>query len=209
MRAAAQLKRSSRGQPGGVPAASGVSDALPRGAIAPFRIVSLNEAGGRKEARLQLEQEPKVEGALVALDDRPLASRIAHAVVAYVWYVGKTLWPLRLGVFYPYPAWPAWEIAVAALVIATVAWIALRLRHTAPWVVAGLAWFALGLFPVIGIFQAGGQGMADRFTYLPAIGLVVAVVWSLDAAIRAPGARAAVAGTSVPTLPSPNGGMPL
>jgi tetratricopeptide (TPR) repeat protein len=137
------------------------------------------------------------QGALVTLDGRPLSSRIAHAIVSYVWYAWKTAWPTRLAIFYPYPAWSGWQIAGALLVIGTTALVAAAMRRRAPWIASGLAWFVVGLAPVIGIFQAGGQGMADRFTYVPAIGLLVAVVWSLDAAVRTRGARAALAGAGV------------
>src|SRR6185503_949323 len=99
-----------------------------------------------------------MQGALVALDNRSLFARVAHAIVAYVWYVAKTIWPSDLGVFYPYPAWATWQIGAAMLLVAVTVATVVRTRHSAPWIGAGLAWFALGLLPVIGIFQAGGQG---------------------------------------------------
>jgi Flp pilus assembly protein TadD len=137
------------------------------------------------------------QGALVTLDGRPLTARIAHAIVSYVWYAWKTAWPTRLAIFYPYPAWSGWQVAGALLVIGVTAALASATRRRAPWIAAGLAWFVIGLTPVIGLFQAGGQGMADRFTYVPAIGLLVAIVWSLDAAVRTRAARAALAGATI------------
>jgi len=137
------------------------------------------------------------QGALVALGQRPLPARVAHAVISYVWYASKTLWPTDLAVFYPQPAWSGWQVAGAGLLVAATALAAVRMRRTAPWVAAGLAWFAIGLFPVIGLFQAGGQGMADRFTYLPSIGLVVALVWTLHEGARTRVVRSAVAGATV------------
>jgi tetratricopeptide (TPR) repeat protein len=138
-----------------------------------------------------------MQGALVALDNRSLPARLAHAIVAYVWYAGKTIWPTDLAVFYPYPAWTGWQLGGAMMLVAATVTVVVRTRHSAPWVGAGLAWFALGLLPVIGIFQAGGQGMADRFTYMPAIGLMTAVVWTLHHAARTRMLRAVLAGTTV------------
>ena len=137
------------------------------------------------------------QGALVALDQRSFVTRILHALGSYVWYVGKTLWPTDLAVFYPYPAWNGLHVAGAALAIGATAYVAVRVRRSAPWIAAGLAWFAIGLVPVIGLFQAGGQGMADRFTYLPAIGLLTALVWTVHSAALTPRGRAAVAGATV------------
>jgi Flp pilus assembly protein TadD len=133
------------------------------------------------------------QGAFVALEDRSVATRLVHALVAYVWYAGKSVWPTELGVFYPYPSWSGWQMAAALIALGGAAALAVAVRRRAPWITAGLAWFAIGLVPVSGLFQAGGQGMADRFTYLPAIGLTVAVVWTFDAAVRLRAARAACA----------------
>jgi tetratricopeptide (TPR) repeat protein len=137
------------------------------------------------------------QGALVALDGRPLGTRVGHAIVSYLWYAWKTVWPTRLAIFYPYPTWSVWTVAGAVLVIGGVARLAVTTRRRAPWLVAGLAWFAIGLAPVIGLFQAGGQGMADRFTYVPSIGLATAVVWSLYEGVRSRAGRAALAGSAI------------
>jgi hypothetical protein len=137
------------------------------------------------------------QGGLVALDQRSLPTRLAHALVSYVWYAWKTLWPADLAVFYPYPTWTVAQIAGATIVIAATVLVAVRTRRTAPWIAAGLAWFAIGLSPVIGLFQIGGQGMADRFTYLPAIGFITAVVWTLYEAARTARARTVLAGGAV------------
>jgi tetratricopeptide (TPR) repeat protein len=134
----------------------------------------------------------RADASMPTLAERPLAARVAHATVAYVWYAWKTVWPADLAVLYPYPSWSAWQIAGAALVLGLVGVVALAAHRRAPWTTFGLAWFAIGLFPVIGFFQAGSQGMADRFTYVPGIGLAIAVVWTLDALVRAPRARAAL-----------------
>ena len=128
---------------------------------------------------------------LVALDARPLGARVAHALVSYVWYAWKTAWPTNLAVFYPFPTWAPWQVAGAAVTVALAGMVAVATSKRAPWVVVGLAWFVVGLAPVIGIFQAGSQGMADRFAYLPSIGLLVAGVWTLHATVRSPARRTA------------------
>jgi tetratricopeptide (TPR) repeat protein len=75
--------------------------------------------------------------------------------------------------------------------------LAIGSRRTAPWITAGLAWFGIALLPVLGLLQAGDQGMADRFTYVPAIGLLMAVVWTLHTAAHTRQLRAALAGAVV------------
>jgi tetratricopeptide (TPR) repeat protein len=139
----------------------------------------------------------RLQGALVALDDRTIPTRLAHATCGYAWYAWKTIWPTNLGVFYPFPAWTWVQVAGAAAVIAAALVVAVRARRSAPWITAGLAWFAIGLLPVVGFFQVGGQGMADRFSYLPSIGFVTAVVWTVHETVRARSARAAFAGVGV------------
>jgi hypothetical protein len=131
-------------------------------------------------------------GALVTLSDNPLPMRIAHATVSYVWYVWKTAWPTGLAMFYPYPTWAGWQVVGSAALLAGAAVLAVVAWRRARWVTVGLAWWTIALFPVSGLFQAGSQGMADRFTYLPSIGLLVAIVWTLDALARTPRTRAAL-----------------
>jgi protein O-mannosyl-transferase len=121
-------------------------------------------------------------GSLIALDRVPLKLRLANAALSYVRYIGKTFWPVDLAVFYPFPdrGIPAWEVAgsVAALALAT--WLALRARHRRPWLMTGWCWFVLTLLPVIGIVQVGMQSIADRYLYVPMIGLLIAVSWQVS-----------------------------
>src|SRR5262249_54742433 len=124
--------------------------------------------------------------ATVSLETLPLADRLGNAVVSTVRYVGMMAWPTGLAVYYPFPApWPLGTIAAAAAVLIALGAAAVALRTSAPWVGFGVAWYMISLLPVIGIMQAGMQGMADRFTYLPSIGLLVAVVWSAAALVAA------------------------
>ena len=108
----------------------------------------------------------------------PLEARLANALVSYARYLGKTLWPSRLAVFYPYPSvWPAWQLAGAAVLLAAVTTVAIVHMRRRPYLLVGWLWFLGMLFPVSGVVQAGSQAMADRFTYLPLIGLFVMAAW--------------------------------
>ena len=120
-----------------------------------------------------------------------LGLRIANAFVAYVRYLGKTFWPESLAPMYFHPgAWPTPAVlgAVAVLVIVTTVfwWV----RRTRPWLLFGWFWFLGTLVPVIGLIQVGSQSMADRYMYVPILGLFTLVVWqSARLAIQWPRAR--------------------
>lgn len=118
----------------------------------------------------------------------PASERLGSAVTAGAVYLGETLWPTRLGVYYPY--WvgrPIWQSLAALTLLAAITVGAWRARRRAPYVAVGWAWFLVALAPVIGIVQVGGQAMADRYTYLPHVGLFIALVWAgADVAGRLP-----------------------
>jgi Flp pilus assembly protein TadD len=127
------------------------------------------------------------EGAVLALERIPLWARLANAVEAYAGYLGKTLWPLRLAVFYPHPGTTVslWGASAALLLVAAVTWGAIRWARARPYLPVGWLWYAGTLVPVIGLVQAGSQAMADRYTYLPLIGIFLAVSWgAADLAAR-------------------------
>jgi tetratricopeptide (TPR) repeat protein len=110
----------------------------------------------------------------------PLDTRVAHTLVAYCRYLSKALWPADLAVFYPYgPAPAAWQALGALLLLVAVTWATIRSRRRSPYLAVGWFWFLGTLVPVIGLIQVGDQGMADRFMYVPLIGLAVAVAWGL------------------------------
>src|SRR5207302_4994831 len=89
-----------------------------------------------------------------------------------------TVWPSGLAVFYPYRSeWPVWQVAGAAVLLMGVTILALVQMRRRPYLLVGWLWFLGMLFPVSGVVQAGSQAMADRFTYLPLIGLFVMVAW--------------------------------
>lgn len=126
----------------------------------------------------------------------PLATRAANALVAPWRYVWATLWPVKLGVFYPFPDHVA-PLAVAASVAAIGVCLALawRARCRWPWLLVGALWFLGMLVPVSGIVQVGRQGWADRYSYLPTIGLAIAFVWSAgELAVRWPVVRPTIRG---------------
>lgn len=107
-----------------------------------------------------------------------LSDRLANAVVSYARYLGKTLYPVDLAVLYPHPGqWPWWATTGAILLLGTIVAAAVRLAGRAPWFMTGWLWFLGTLVPVIGIVQVGLQSMADRYTYVPLIGVFVALVW--------------------------------
>jgi Flp pilus assembly protein TadD len=117
-------------------------------------------------------------GAVGGLEKYPLGGRVANALVAYVAYVVKTLKPTGLSALYPYdPALPIWRAALAGAALVGVTLLAVRQRRARPWFLVGWLWFLGTLVPVIGLVQVGMQSMADRYTYVPLVGLFVVIAW--------------------------------
>jgi tetratricopeptide (TPR) repeat protein len=117
--------------------------------------------------------------AMPQISNVPLLIRIANAAISYMRYVEKTIWPADLSILYPFPTRIAPSTAVVCGLLLIVATIAVVLyRRSAPWLFTGWCWFVVTLIPVIGIVQVGVQSMADRFTYIPHIGLFIAIVWT-------------------------------
>ena len=117
--------------------------------------------------------------ALVATEHLPLSTRLANAAATYVAYLGKFVWPARLAVFYPIPSegTPIWVVAAACGILVGITAAVFAVRRSHPYLLVGWLWYLGMLIPVIGIVQAGTQAMADRYTYLPQIGLGIALVW--------------------------------
>jgi hypothetical protein len=118
--------------------------------------------------------------AVVSTASLPVGERISNAVVSYVLYLGKTFWPADLAVPYPYShEWTLAQAADAALLLVAVsAWVLLRMRAM-PHLAVGWFWFLGTLVPVIGLVQVGLQFMADRYTYIPLIGIFIMLAWSI------------------------------
>ena len=132
--------------------------------------------------------------AVVPLAVSPLPGRLATAVVSYAAYLEKTIWPTALAVFYPRPAEiPWWHVATALAALALLSWAALRAAKHRPWAFSGWWWFAGMLVPVIGVVQVGEQALADRYTYLPGIGLALIAAWGAPEAARRLRLRASAA----------------
>lgn len=111
----------------------------------------------------------------------PLILRVVNLPVAYAFYIEKTFWPDNLCGFYPLPATPLFLDGIATglvLVGASVSFV--RLRRQYPWLIVGWLWFLGTLIPVIGLVQVGGQAMADRYMYIPSIGLFIMIAWGIN-----------------------------
>jgi len=120
-----------------------------------------------------------------ALNGIPFSSRLANAPVAFVTYLGKTFWPYDLTVFYPFPdQLPAWQIFGAIIVIIVISAAVILMAKRLPCVLAGWLWFAITLGPVIGIIPVGQFAMADRYHYLPSIGIAIMLAWGIPSLIR-------------------------
>ncbi len=115
-----------------------------------------------------------------SLEQVPLVARLENSLLSYGAYIGKTVWPVKLGVFYPHvgSGRSVLELSCLCLVFFLFSYGAFKIRRKAPWVFVGWFWFILSLLPVIGLIQSGNQGMADRFMYMPLLGLLIALVWS-------------------------------
>ena len=119
-------------------------------------------------------------GAVVSLESFSLQSRFANALVSYVSYIEKMIWPHHLAVFYPYPELlPIWKVAGAGLLLVFVSFLVILAARKRPYLVVGWFWYLGTLVPVIGLMQVGSQAMADRFSYVPLIGLFIMVIWSV------------------------------
>lgn len=119
-------------------------------------------------------------GGLNFTDNVPLPYRIGNAFVSTAIYLRQLVWPVRLGAFYPHLGsnLPLWEIVLAAILMIGLTAAAFALRKKQPWLLSGWLWFLVMLLPVIGIVQVGSQAHADRYSYLPQIGLCVAITWA-------------------------------
>ena len=109
----------------------------------------------------------------------PLDVRLKNAAYAYAMYVWKAFWPTRLALFYPHPlaSLAAWRLVVALLILAAVTGLAWKQRLTHRYLMVGWLWYLGTLVPVIGLVQVGDQAMADRYAYIPMLGIFVMVVW--------------------------------
>lgn len=131
----------------------------------------------------------------------PVSARIANAVVAYMVYLGKMLWPTNLAVLYPYLKDPSGPGVIAALTgLLGLSGLALALAARAPWVAVGWFWYLGTLVPVIGLVQVGNQSWADRYTYIPLIGIFIAVAFTATELVVAHAQRIVLGTVAVAVL---------
>jgi protein O-mannosyl-transferase len=120
-------------------------------------------------------------GAVGWTEQLPVLARINNTVVSYVAYIWQMLWPMKLAVFYPHPEnrLPPWEIILSLFLLIGITAAAIALRKQRPYFITGWLWYLGMLVPVIGLVQVGWQGRADRYTYLPQIGLYIVATWAV------------------------------
>ena len=124
-------------------------------------------------------------GAVASLEGFAPGVRIANAFVSYIIYIGKIIWPDNLAVFYPHPGLlPFWQVLGAVFLLIAVTVTVIRTAKRFPYLAVGWLWFAGTLVPVIGIVQVGSQAMADRYTYIPLIGLFVMAAWGIPELLK-------------------------
>jgi tetratricopeptide (TPR) repeat protein len=123
--------------------------------------------------------------AMASLQALPVDTRIANALVSYVKYIGMMIWPLDLAVFYPHPyKQPVWLVLGAFIALVAATFLILRKTNRFPYLGVGWLWYLGTLLPVIGLFQAGPQEMADRFTYVPMVGVLIMAAWGIPDALK-------------------------
>ena len=120
----------------------------------------------------------KKGGAIGSLDVFNFKVRIANTIVSYSEYIGKMFWPVKLSVFYPHPGiLSVWKIIGACFLLVSISFLAIKYSRKYPWLAVGWLWYLGTLVPVIGFIQIGTQAMADRYTYIPLIGLFIMIAW--------------------------------
>jgi tetratricopeptide (TPR) repeat protein len=111
------------------------------------------------------------------LKEAPLLLRLANSQLAYIEYIFKTVYPVNLSVFYPMYLVPVWQAVSAFIFLLIISVMVVLKRRKYPYLSVGWFWFIITLIPVIGIVKVGAQSMADRYSYIPMIGLLIIVAW--------------------------------
>jgi len=120
-------------------------------------------------------------GAVAAIAGVPLDARVENAFVSYMRYLGKLFWPTRLSPLYPHPGyWPWWEVAISVLLLGAITIWVIRRARTQPYLVVGWFWFGIMLAPTIGLVQVGIQSMADRYSYVAGVGVLIMLAWGAN-----------------------------
>ena len=120
----------------------------------------------------------KAGGVVKSFDAFSITSRVSNAIISYVKYIFKMFYPIDLAFLYPHPGtYPIWEITGASLLLIIATILALKYTKKYPYVIVGWLWYIGTMVPVIGLVQVGRQSMADRYTYVPFIGLFIILSW--------------------------------
>ena len=156
----------------------GGRSSIKRLALEKIPLLALSAAGGFVTLWVQ-------QSSVARTEELPLIWRVANGLVTYAIYLRQMIWPVGLAVFYPHPGdqLPIWEIGLAIVLLALMSAGAIALRHKRPYLVTGWFWYLVMLLPVIGLIQVGSQGHADRYTYLPQIGLYLLLAWGITDAL--------------------------
>jgi protein O-mannosyl-transferase len=140
-------------------------------------------------------------GTVVKIDAYPLTSRIGNALISYVAYIRDMFWPSGLSAFYPYSAQNALWIAACFFALAGMAFFAFRSFQRRPFVLVGWMWYLTTLVPVIGFIQVGAQARADRYAYLPLIGMFILIAWGIAEVLgRLPNSKIPIIASAVVVL---------
>ena len=142
-----------------------------------------------------------VSGAVGTFAKYSLSSRLENALVSYVIYLKMMVVPTGLAIFYPnHQDKTLWMAALAFLALGAITGLVLQRRDRSPWLAVGWLWFCGAMVPMIGLVQSGGQSMADRFTYIPMIGIVIAIAWSVPQWMFETGRGRAILGSATAAL---------
>jgi tetratricopeptide (TPR) repeat protein len=119
-------------------------------------------------------------GSIRSLEAIPIFSRVSNALVSYIGYLIKMLWPFKLACFYPFPdAIPWWQVAGSIFFLILISWWAIRCARQNPYFIVGWLWYLGTLVPVIGFLKIGSFAMADRYTYVSLIGISIILIWGV------------------------------
>jgi tetratricopeptide (TPR) repeat protein len=118
-------------------------------------------------------------GAVASIQALPLKARAVNAIVSYTSYIGKMIWPSHLAVLYPFREWNPGQVLISGVLLLLISTLAVRTWHRHPYFFVGWLWYLGTLIPAIGLVQVGAQRMADRYTYIPLIGLFIIIAWAM------------------------------
>ena len=132
-------------------------------------------------------------GTVSSFEAVPLVFRIENALIVYTKYIAKTIWPQNLAFLYPFPlSLPLWQVLASSVILILVTIATIHFWRRKPYFFVGWFWFFITLLPVIGLIQVGSQSMADRYTYIPLIGLFIMVSWGVPDLLRGLRYRSAI-----------------